>query len=328
MSIEKTTGKRVLYNKNISAIVIACFLLIPSLLFAQTDNDAIMMNKTQWCTGATYMHSEWKNYWEGTLKRNNLNMGTVSTQSIMLMTNYGITDKLNVMVGAPYIWTQASAGTLHGLKGFQDVSLFVKWKPISFNLGSGKFSIFTIGGLSTPTNNYNTSFLPMSIGLGTTNLIGRLMLYYKTGIFFVRTSGSYVWRSNTKIDQSSYYTTEIHYTNKVQMPDMLTFNGSVGIYKKYLIAEAMVDNMTTLGGFDIRRNDMPFPSNRMNSTSIGAHVKYTLPFDTHLAAVAGIDYVLKGRNVGQATTFNVGAFYALYLSKKEKNSHAPSSKTN
>jgi len=296
-------------------------LISVSSVFAQTDNDAIMMNKSQWCSGAVYMHSQWTNYWEGTLKRNNLNMGTVTTQSVMLMSNYGITDKLNIMAGVPYVWTHASAGTLHGLSGFQDASLFIKWEPVTVSLGNGKFSVFAVGGFSTPASNYDRSFLPMSIGLGTTNLMGRLIAYYKKGIFFMRASGTYIWRSNTSIDQSSYYTTEMHNTNEVEMPDMMTFNGSVGIYKKFLIAEVMVDKMTTLGGFDIRRNDMPFVSNRMNSTSVGAHVKYTLPFDTHLAAVAGADYVIHGRNVGQATTLSIGAFYAFYTSQKEKNRH-------
>jgi len=106
------------------------------------------------------------------------------------------------------------------------------------------------------------------------------------------------------------------------MPDMTTFNGSIGIYKKYLIAEAMVDNMTTLGGFDMRKNDMPFPSNRMNSTSVGVHAKYTFPFYSNVSVVAGGDYVLTGRNEGQATTFSIGAFYAFYVkhhSKSTKN---------
>jgi hypothetical protein len=249
----------------------------------------------------------------------------------MGMTNYGLTDNLNIMAGLPYVWTTASGGTLHGMKGLQDLSLFIKWKPITIPLGKGKLSLFAIGGFSTPTTNYLVDYLPLSIGLGTTNFLGRLMAYYKTGMFFVRASGTYVWRSNVKIDQPSYYTTELHNTNEVQMPDLFTFNGSVGIYKKYLIAELMLDNMTTLGGFDMRRNDMPFPSNRMNSTSAGVHLKYTFPFYTHLSIVAGADQVLGGinffgnhllmpRNVGQATTLSFGAFYAFYVKHNPKNS--------
>ncbi len=307
-------------TKCIASVIILFVLCKPYVANAQTDNDAIMMNKYQWCNGATYMHSQWSNYWEGTLKRNNANIGTVTTQTVMGMSNYGITDNLNVMAGLPYVWTKATAGTLHGMKGFQDLSIFLKWKPITLHIGNGRLSFFAIGGFSTPATNYIAAYLPLSIGLGSTNFTGRIMAYYKTGILFIRTSASYVWRSNIKIDQSSYYSDVLHNTNEVQMPDLFTFNGSVGIYKKYLIAEVMVDNMTTLGGFDIRRNDMPFPSNRMNSTSVGPHVKYTLPFNTHLSIVGGADFVLAGRNVGQATTFNAGAFYAFYIRHNSKSS--------
>ena len=289
---------------------------------AQTDNDAIMMNKQQWCNGITYDHAQWNDYWEGTFKRTNQNIGTLTTQSVMAMSNYGITSNLNLLAGVPYVWTDASAGTLHGMKGFQDLSLFLKWKPITVDLRKGQLSLFAIVGFSTPTNNYEIGFLPMSIGLGSTNIMWRGMAYYRRGIFFVRASGTYIWRSNVSLDQTSYYTTQLNTTNQVEMPNQLTFNGSVGIYKKYLIAELMVDNLTTLGGFDIRKNDMPFVSNRMNATSIGAHVKYTFPFDTHLSVLAASNYVLTGRTVGQTLDFSIGMFYAFYLKK-----HAPISTT-
>jgi hypothetical protein len=65
---------------------------------------------------------------------------------------------------------------------------------------------------------------------------------------------------------------------------------------------------------------MPFPSNRMNSISVGPHVKYTFPFYSNLSVVAGGDYVLHGRNVGQATDFSFGAYYAFYVKHKSKSS--------
>ncbi|HLX93366.1 MAG TPA: hypothetical protein VKR32_16895 [Puia sp.] len=305
---------------NYCACLFGFALMTLTKVEAQTDNDAIMMNKYQWCSGITYMHEQWNNYWEGTYKRTNGNIGTLTTQSFMPMSNYGITDNLNIMAGLPYVSTHASAGTLHEMKGFQDVSIFLKWRPVSFNFGSGKLSLFAIGGFSTPTTNYEPDYLPLSIGLGTTNLIGRGMANYKRGIFFARASATYVWRSNVKIDEVSYYTTELYNTNEVQMPNLFQFNGSLGVYTKYFIGEAMFDNMTTLGGFDIRKNDMPFPSNRMNSNSLSVHAKYTLPFFTHISLVAGGDHILSGRNVGQSTGFNAGAFYAFYIKKNPKTS--------
>lgn len=293
---------------------------------AQTDMDAIMMNKNQFCNGFMYNYSSWDHYWEGTLKRSNLNLGTVSNQSIMYGANYGITGKLNVMVMAPYVWTKASAGTLDGLKGIQDVSLFVKWKPVSKTFGDSKFSLFALGGISTPLSDYVIDFLPLSIGLGSTNFMARGMADFQYKKFTVTGSATYVARSNVKIDRDAYFDTEMHYNNEVKMPDAAQYQLRAGYRGKFLIAEALLTNWTTLGGFDITRNNMPFPSNRMNATMIGANVKYTLKSFTNLAILAGANYTVAGRNMGQSTAFNAGFFYAFYFKNKNKSTVASSKK--
>ena len=299
----------------IPLLILLLFIGSVNALQAQTEMDAIMMNKNQFCNGLLYNYSSWDNYWEGTLKRTNENLGTVSSQSVMYMANYGITDKLNVMVGAPYVWTKASAGTLHGLTGVQDISLFVKWKAVNEKIGKGKIAVFAIGGFTTPLTDYVVDFLPMSIGLGSTNLTARAIVDYQIGKLNVTGSAAYIRRSNVKIDRESYYDTEMHLTNEVQMPDAGQFQFRAGYRGKYLLAEAIVSNWTTWGGFDMTRNNMPFPSNRMNSTMIGPAIKYTLPSHTNLSFLGGANYTIAGRNVGQSTAFNVGAFYAFYFKK-------------
>lgn len=288
-------------------------LCLSTVTQAQTADDAIMMGKKQWCNGVTYMHSSWNKYWEGTYKRENKNLGTVSTQSLMLMSVYGITDKLNVIASVPYVWTHASAGTLQGMKGFQDIDVDVKYQFYTKKIGKGKLSLIAVGGLSTPLHKYENDFLPMSIGLGSTNLSGRLTVDYQKGIFFATASSAYVWRSDVTIDRTSYYTDQINYTNKVYMPNQLYSNLNVGIRKTNLIAEAVLMNTHTFGGFDIRKNDMPFASNQMNMTSLGAHVKYFIPFVTNLEVIGGADFVIAGRNIGQSQTYTAGLYYIISL---------------
>jgi hypothetical protein len=94
-----------------------------------------------------------------------------------------------------------------------------------------------------------------------------------------------------------------------------------------LIAEAVLNNWTTLGGFDITRNNMPFPSNKMNATMAGVNIKYVLPSLPQLSIVAGGMHTVAGRNVGQATTVYGSFFYVLDLSRKTKSSDQ-SSNTN
>lgn len=305
----------------ISITLLLLLLIKPAT--AQTDIDAVMMEKNAFCVGPMYSYSSWKNYWEGTLKRDNQNLGKVSTQMFGLMGNFGLTRKLNLLFSAPYVTTKASAGTLHGMKGVQDLSLFVKWRPIQKKMGGGKLSIFSIGGISFPMSNYVADFLPLSIGLRSKTASARVMADYQKGNLFTTASVTYVLKDNIKIDRTSYYTTQLHLSNEVEMPDGTNFNFRAGFRNHRLIAEAVVNNWTTRGGFDITRNNMPFPSNKMNATTIGVNIKYVLPSLPQLSIVTGGNTTVAGRNMGQSTTVYGSFFYVLDFNQKTKSTDKP-----
>lgn len=287
-------------------------------VIAQTDEDGIMMPKNNFCGGVMYSHISWNNYWEGTFKRNNPNIGTVTTQMVGLMGTYGLTSKVNVQIGVPYVTAKASAGTLHSQHGIQDLSLWIKWQALKMSGHMGTLSVYLLGGGSLPLTNYIADYLPLSIGLHSKTLSGRLLIDYQERHFFATVSGTYTGRSDITIDRNSYYTTELHLTDKVDMPDMASFNFRTGYRSNNLVVEAVVSNMITLGGFDIRKNDMPFPSNKMNATMAGAHFRYDLPVVKHLSVNGGAAFTVAGRNVGQATMFDAGVYYILDFSPKKK----------
>jgi hypothetical protein len=306
------------FSCNLFRIMVCGLLLaVTQPAAAQTDIDGLMMEKKYFCVGPTAGYSNWKNYWEGTLKRENLNMSRVSTTNFTLMGNYGITHRLNVLFGLPYIKTKASAGSMAGQKGLQDISLLVKWVAYQKHIAHGDLKAILIGGYSAPVSNYNEDFLPLSIGLHSRNTTMRLMADYQRNHWFATASYTYIVRSNVTLDRNTYYTTEMHYSNKVKMPNASQFNLRAGYRSETIIAEAIFNKWTTLGGFDIPRNGMPFVSNRMNATSIGLNVKYETPLDG-LSVVANGSTTVAGRNVGQATGFNAGVFYILDFSKKNK----------
>lgn len=311
------------YYVTISLLYTLLIIITPLLSNAQTDMDAIMMEKKQLCIGPMYSHSSWKNYWEGTLKRDNQNLGTISTAAFALMGAYGITGKLNFLFNAPFIKTTASAGTLHGMQGFQDLSLYLKWMPVEKQLGPGTFSLYTIGGVSFPLTNYVADFLPLSIGLHSKTASVRLMLDYQVSNIFATGSATYVLRDNIKIDRTSYYDTQLHLSNEVSMPNVSNLNFRAGYRSTKLIAEAVVNKWTTLGGFDITRNNMPFPSNKMNATTIGANFKYVITANHNLLLVGGGNSTVAGRNVGQVTTFYGSVFYVLDFTHKTKSVNQP-----
>ena len=299
-------------------IIFICLSASVQHASAQMENDGIMIPKNYLCPGVMYGSSSWSNYWEGTYKRNNGNIGTVTTQMYSFMATYGVTDNLIATLGVPYITTRASAGTLHGQSGLQDLSLNIKWKPLHFGTGINRFSALISVTGSIPVTNYEADFLPLALGSHSKNLTGRLVLDYSLSKFFVTASGAYTNRSNITIDRNSYYTTQLIYSDQVELPNMSNYNFRAGFRSKYLIVEAVGDINTSLGGFDIRKNDMPFPSNRMNMTMLGGNVRYRLKSLYGLELTAGDDYIVKGRNMGQANMIHGGVSYIFSLNKKKQ----------
>jgi hypothetical protein len=305
-------------NKKLSALKWAA--LCSSLFFlspakAQTDADALMMAKNQFCAGFVYQSSSWDHYWEGTYKRDNANLGTVTTQMLGAMGNYGISKKLNLLFSIPYVSTKASAGQMHGMKGIQDLSLWVKWRPIRQQLGKGKIALFALGGYAFPVSDYTPDFLPMSIGSGSKMISLRGMVDYQIGHWTATGSATYNHRGNITLDREAYFTTEMHYTNEVKMPDATQYQLRAGYRTSTLIAEAILTHWETLGGYDITKNNMPFPSNDMDMTTAGVYAKYEFKKPNGFSLIGGANYTLAGQNVGQSTSYYGGIFYIFNFNK-------------
>jgi len=127
-----------------------------------------------------------------------------------------------------------------------------------------------------------------------------------------------MFRDNVTLDRDVYYTTEMHLTDEVEMPNANSISLRTGYRTKYLWAEGVVTKYTTLGGFDITRNNMPFVSNKMNATTTGVRIKYVPKSFDQLSFLLNGDYVIEGRNVGQSTSIAGSIFYILNFSKTKK----------
>jgi len=287
-------------------------------LQAQMDIDALFMGKGQLCTGPMYIHNRWNRYWEGTLKRDNPNLGTVTTQSISLMGMYGIKKNVAIFYNLPYIITQPSAGQWKGQQGLQDISLWLKYRPYHWQLGKGKLALIGLLGFSTPITNYSKDILPFSIGMGSTTGSARLMLDYSRGRWFATASATGVLRSNVQLDRTAYYTNQMHYSSEVYMPNATQWNIRMGYRTSKVVAEAIADNWTTQGGFDMTRNNMPFISNRMNATRIGFHFKHEEVGLKPLTILAGAQHTIAGRNMGQGTTLYGGVAWLFQFGQSAK----------
>ena len=292
-------------------LVLAAVSAVPAA--AQID-DGTMMPKRTLSAGVFYSHDSWDQYWEGTLKRTNGNIGTLTTRSVTLETAYAVTDRLALMASLPYIWTHASQGVLHDMSGVQDLALTAKLRVLSTGPGAhGEFSAFVAGVAALPTSNYTPDFFPLSIGTAGRRAAGHLILDFKSNsAWFANAAASYMWCSNVRLNRNSYYTNgQLYLTNEVVMPNVVDYTFSAGLDKGNWRVPISLVQQRTLGGGDIRRQDMPFVSNRMDFVRLGGGVMYALPKD--LSVSFGAAHVLSGRNVGQSTTFTSGLVYALHI---------------
>jgi hypothetical protein len=281
-------------------------------LHAQTIDDGLMMPRRVLCTGFAYMNDRWDRYWEGTLERGNDNIGTITTQSVSWMGTYGVTDRVNVIAMAPYVWTRASAGPLSGMSGMQDLTAAVKWNALNTGLTShGTLQAFLVASGSVPLSDYTPDFLPMSIGLGARQASGRVTLNFqaKQG-WFVEGTGAYTFRDEVTLNRDAYFDGEsLVMSDRVAMPDLIDYTFRAGYWKHGLYLPVSFTQRITLGGSDIRRQDMPFVSNRMEASRVDALAMYYLPKPKNVVVRLGANYTVSGRNVGQSTTFLAGLLY-------------------
>lgn len=292
-----------------------CLLFFTKMSFAQTSQDGLMMTKKEVCLVLNYDRESWNKYWEGDRLRDNPNIGTLSTRMVSFMAAYGLTEKLNVFAVLPYIENEASAGTMTGLKGVQDLSLAAKYNFFNY----AKLKLFGVVGVSVPTNNYVPDFLPFSIGLhsktASARIIAHQLLPY--GIHVTAQVG-YIARSKTNVDRTNYYTgNEIEYSHEMAVPDQVSSSLRIGINKKAVLAEAFIDNIASTSGTDIRRYDMPLPANKMNWTRVGVFVTWHTPID-YFSVNGHFSHVVAGRNVGDVeVSYGAQLQYVLDFRKKK-----------
>jgi hypothetical protein len=97
------------------------------------------------------------------------------------------------------------------------------------------------------------------------------------------------------------------------MPNVVDYTVSVGYQKDRLCIPVSLSQQRTLGGGDIRRQDAPFVSNRMNFGKLDGFVMYTLPAPRELGIRIGMSRIVSGRNVGEATAVTGGLQYTFHL---------------
>ena len=311
----KTCSRRTARRPVPWSLLASVWLALPALsAYGQTIDDGLMMSKRKLCTGFLYSHDSWSKYWEGHLKRDNGNVGTVTTQSVAWYGVYGVNDRLNLIATMPYVWTGASAGTLRGMRGRQDVTVAAKYRLVKAAVTDrSALRAFVIGSVGAPTSDYTADFLPLSIGLASPRASGRLTLnYHAQQGWYANGTASYTRRGSVGLDRPAYFTDgRLYLSDQVAMPDVFDYTVSAGYVTSRIQLPISFTQQVTRGGGDIRRQDMPFVSNRMDFSRVDAVLMYYFVVPKNLALRLAAGHVVRGRNVGQSTTLTAGLLYTL-----------------
>ena len=284
-------------------------------VYAQGMDDMLpILPKHALDIGVAYSTDSWSRYWEGTLKRSNQNIGTLTTQSTSMMVSYGVTGRFDVTAMLPYVTTSASQGTLRQMSGVQDFSVSGRYRVLKTPFTAhAALSAIIVGSAGIPASNYTPDYLPLSIGSASRRASARMLVNLQSDAWwFVNASSGYTWRRNVRLDRPAYYTEgRLYLTNEVEMPDVTDYTLSAGYRVGRLCIPLVVTRQQTLGGSDIRRQDMPFVSNRMDFVKAGGSVMYTLSVPKRVSVHVGTMRTVRGRNVGQSETFTAGVTYAV-----------------
>lgn len=297
--------------KNFFLLLVLITIYHPA--FSQGMIDGFMRGKGNTSAALSYAFEHYNTYFVGGNSTINPNLGTIATRSATLFASTGINDKLDVVINLPYIKAAADQGYWQDQKGFQDASVYLKYRPLSYQTGNiGEASLILAGGISTPFSNY-VADAPVAIGHRSTNLDGRLVAQFKTNFgVFASAQAGYVYRSTTKLDREAVdISPEVqgnYYGHKTNVPDALDYSAKVGFASSIIYADAWLNYQQARGGTNIGPG-VPFPSNGVTYTRTGFTVFGSLPFYKALGLGVGSSFTLNGKNVGKATRYSASLVY-------------------
>jgi len=227
----------------------------------------------------------------------------VALNSISLYASYGISDRLDVVLGLPYISAKGEAnetvlqelGFENERSGIQDVSLFLKYNPYSLDAGVGTLDFILAAGLKTPLGDYKADEGLQSIiaiGNRATSVSGLAIAQLRTTSgFFAATQIGYSLRNS-------------------EVPNALLGEIKAGYAHKYFYVDAWYAGQVSDGGVNILGEGFTgfFPATDVTFTRVGLNAY--VPVAGGFGLSAGVSKYLTGRNIGEATGFSGALVYS------------------
>ena len=220
-------------------------------------------------------------YWEGTLKRTTATSARITTQSNAWVVPYGLTDRVSLFGSVPFVWTKRQPGRAAGTAGLagHHARRQIRFLERSSPRFGALRAIAAASGLAPTQQLHARLRAALDRHAEPAPSRARLTLNYQTDTrLYVNGSTSYTRRGDVTLDRPYYFTDDqLFLTRQVDMPNVVDYTVSVGYLKHDLNTYVAFSQQTTQGGGDIRRQDMPFVSNRMNFSRVGGMAMYPVP---------------------------------------------------
>ncbi|HEX8424764.1 hypothetical protein [Hymenobacter sp.] len=227
----------------------------------------------------------------------------VQVSSVNLYGSYGITDKLEAVVSLPYIESKGNADEqvvkaqnyTNRRAGLQDLTVLLKGKVYSKELGTNVLDILAVISGSTPVSDYKSKEgLGYIIAIGNhakkATVSGVAHLKTVSGVFFTGQAG-YSVRDNSA-------------------PNAFVAETKVGYASPKLYVDALVAfQHSEKNGTDILQPGFTgfFPATRVNYVRLG--VSAFRPLAKGFGLTVGANTYVAGRNLGKATGISAGVAY-------------------
>ncbi|WP_339628376.1 transporter [uncultured Maribacter sp.] len=305
--------------------ILIVFLFTAVLSIGQTPTDALMMPPKNICILLSYDYGHFDRYWEGDNLRSNETIASVNRTTILPMAAVGIFDDLNFYIGLPYVKTKSSepnGGKFEGANDFQDFMVALKYKALEKSVGSGRLSLLTTVGYSTPATNYLSDYMPYSLGFGAPEFSLRGIAQYQlSNGFYVRGMASHLWRGYTEAERDYYYNNGSFYTSLMDVPNAWNFEGVLGKWfmNNALKLELNYTGLKSTSGDNIRAYNAAQPSNKVKFDRLGISLQYYPPSLNGLGVVGYYTNVVNGLNTAKISNVGLGLTYQFNFIKNTNN---------
>lgn len=266
-----------------AAAIMLCTVITSAAAFAQGDT-GFLRGQGKFDAAFSYSHEFFDKFWVGNDKVSDPSVGRVTRTTYSLYGAFGVQDDIDAAFNVPYEIVTSNQDQPRE-DDFQDLTVSVKWRALSWRDGSATWSLLLAPGAKVPLSNYEDNAVT-ALGDGQTDYRGRVI-------------------GQLQFDNGLYFAVESGFDKRAGRPeDEIPLNAQFGYtFAEKVTISPFLSTVFSQGGTDIGQG--PFPGNQEEFLRLGvlAYVRFTENFGLN----GMYRQTINGMNTGETTTYSIGA---------------------